>query len=97
MKLTKKLKAGILAHAEQCYPAECCGAIVLGRYIPCRNVAEQGQFEINHEDLAKALGATEFQFIVMQDGIDFACHADFGNGMEPFYPDTPTNRFYQQG
>ncbi len=56
-----------------------------------------GRIRSRHEDLAKALGATEFQFIVMQDGIDFACHADFGNGMEPFYPDTPTNRFYQQG
>ena len=64
MKLTKKLKADILAHTEQCYPAECCWAIVLGRYIPCRNVAEQGQFEINHEDLAKAEDHGEIEAFV---------------------------------
>ncbi len=53
MKLNKKLKAAILSHAEECFPAECCGVIVSGEYIPCRNVAEKGQFQINHEDLAK--------------------------------------------
>lgn len=45
------------------------------------------QKRVRHEALAKAKGATQFQFVVMQDGVDFGCHADFGNGMEPFYPD----------
>ena len=40
-----------------------------------------------HEALAKEKGASKFQFIVMQDGVDFACHADFGNGWVPFYPE----------
>ena len=55
MKLTVKLKKAILAHAEQCYPGECCGVIVGKEYIPCRNIAQhQQQFEIHHEDLANA-------------------------------------------
>ena len=54
MKLNKKLKAAILSHAEECFPAECCGVIVSGEYISCRNVAEKGQFQIHHEDLADA-------------------------------------------
>ena len=45
------------------------------------------QKRVRHEALANAKGATQFQFVVMQDGVDFGCHADFGNGMEPFYPD----------
>lgn len=62
-----------------------------------QQVEEMEQTRARHEFLAKAKGATQFQFMAMQDGIDFGCHADFGNGMEPFYPDTPTSRFYQQG
>ena len=64
MKLNKKLKAAILSHAEECFPAECCGVIVSGKYIPCRNVAEKGQFQIHHEDLAHAEDQGEIQAYV---------------------------------
>lgn len=64
MKLNKKLKAAILSHAEHCFPAECCGVIVSGEYIPCRNVAEKGQFQIHHEDLANAEDQGEIQAYV---------------------------------
>lgn len=66
MKLNKKLKAAILSHAEQCFPAESCGVIVSGEYIPCRNVAEEGQFQIHHEDLANAEDQGEIQAYVRQ-------------------------------
>ncbi|MEM5371962.1 Mov34/MPN/PAD-1 family protein [Paraburkholderia azotifigens] len=32
-------RQAIEAHALRCYPRECCGLVVDGRYIPCRNVA----------------------------------------------------------
>ncbi|MDO7202853.1 C40 family peptidase [Acinetobacter baumannii] len=55
MKLTAKLKKAIMAHADECYPLECCGVIVDKQYIACRNIAEQSdQFEIHPEDLASA-------------------------------------------
>ncbi|MFY4879825.1 Mov34/MPN/PAD-1 family protein, partial [Acinetobacter baumannii] len=51
MKLTAKLKKAIMAHADECYPLECCGVIVDKQYIACRNIAEQSdQFEIHPED-----------------------------------------------
>ncbi|PWE15620.1 hypothetical protein [Alcaligenes faecalis] len=62
-----------------------------------QQVEEMTQTRVRHETLAQAKGAMQFQFMVMQDGVDFGCHADFGNGMEPFYPDTPTSRFYKKG
>ena len=53
MELTEMLKAGILAHAEECFPLECCGVIVDDYYVPCRNISpHQDQFEIHPEDLA---------------------------------------------
>lgn len=65
MKLTAKLKKEILQHAEQCYPLECCGVIVDKKYIPCRNIAaNKDQFEIHHEDLAKAEDMGEIQAYV---------------------------------
>lgn len=65
MKLSAKLKKSILKHTEQCYPAECCGVIVSGQYIACRNIAERAdQFEIHHEDLAKAEDSGEIQAYV---------------------------------
>lgn len=40
-----------MAHADECYPLECCGVIVDKQYIACRNIAEQSdQFEIHPED-----------------------------------------------
>lgn len=53
MKLTAKLKKAIMAHADECYPNECCGVIVNNEYIHCRNISDQkDQFEIHPEDLA---------------------------------------------
>lgn len=55
MKLTAKIKKAVMAHADECYPHECCGVIVDKEYIPCRNVANKSdQFEIHPEDLAFA-------------------------------------------
>jgi len=65
MKLSATLKDAILAHAAQCYPAECCGVIVAGAYIACRNIAEsENQFEIHHKDLAAAEDCGEIQAYV---------------------------------
>ncbi|WP_436898233.1 C40 family peptidase [Acinetobacter gyllenbergii] len=64
MKLSKKIKTAILAHTKQCYPAECCGVIVSGEYIACRNVAEHGQFEIHYKDLTDAEDQGEIQAYV---------------------------------
>ncbi|MFH4117852.1 phage tail protein, partial [Acinetobacter baumannii] len=48
MKLTAKTKKAIMAHADECYPHECCGVIVGKEYIRCRNVSAQSdQFEIH--------------------------------------------------
>ncbi len=48
----------IRAHAAQCAPAECCGVVIIEQgaetYIPCRNTAQAGQFEIAPEDYAAA-------------------------------------------
>ena len=65
MKLTAKLKKSILADAEKCYPRECCGVVIDGNYIACRNIAEdQNQFEIHPEDLANAEDSGEIQAYV---------------------------------
>ena len=65
MKLTAKLKKAIQAHAAEVYPSECCGVIVNREYIPCRNASEdKSQFEIHHEDLAKAEDFGEIQAYV---------------------------------
>lgn len=65
MKLTEMLKAGILAHAEESFPLECCGVIVDKKYIPCRNISEnKDQFEIHPEDLAEVEDLGEIQAYV---------------------------------
>ena len=65
MKLTEILKAAIAQHAEECYPLECCGVIIDDYYVPCRNIAtDKNQFEIHHEDLAKAEDLGEIQAYV---------------------------------
>ncbi|MGE3348209.1 MAG: C40 family peptidase [Ramlibacter sp.] len=52
--------ADLAAHAEACYPAECCGLVVRSgdqvAYRPCANVAQRGQseFEIDPRDWAAA-------------------------------------------
>lgn len=65
MKLTAKLKKAIQTHAAEVYPGECCGVIVGKEYIPCRNISDnKDQFEIHHEDLAKAEDLGEIQAYV---------------------------------
>ena len=79
MKLTAKLKKAILAHAEREYPLECCGVIVDKEYISCRNISDnKDQFEIHHEDLAKAEDLGEIQAYVHShpDATARASHMD---------------------
>ena len=65
MKLTAKLKKMIIAHAKKEYPRECCGVIVDGKYMACRNIAENNdQFEICPKDLANAEDFGEIQIYV---------------------------------
>lgn len=52
-----------------------------------QQVEKMEQTRARHEALAKAKGATQFQFVVMPDGVDFGCQADFGDGLKPFYPE----------
>lgn len=37
--IDQELREAISAHALTEYPKECCGLVVRGKYIPCRNVA----------------------------------------------------------
>ena len=65
MKLTAKLKKVIMLHASEMFPEECCGVVVDHEYIRCRNISEnKDQFEIHHEDLAKAEDLGEIQAYV---------------------------------
>ena len=52
------IQSDIFDHAKACYPAECCGLVVIvkGRrsYKPCRNIATGLQFAIHPEDYADA-------------------------------------------
>ncbi|MEQ1066284.1 Mov34/MPN/PAD-1 family protein [Acinetobacter sp. XH1741] len=77
MKLTAKIKKAIMAHAEKCYPEECCGLIVGGKYLPCTNIAptiydqngiikqdKTTNFEIDPEDLVSAENQGEIQAYV---------------------------------
>ncbi|WP_336754703.1 C40 family peptidase [Acinetobacter sp. USHLN143] len=65
MKLTAKLKKAIQAHASEAFPLEACGVIVNKEYTPCRNISDnKNQFEIHHEDLAKAEDMGEIQAYV---------------------------------
>lgn len=57
--MNKTVLAAIRAHANECFPRESCGLIVLvkgeQRYMPCRNVAESAnEFQIHGEDYAGA-------------------------------------------
>ena len=57
--MNEKVLASIFKHAEECYPKECCGLIVMIRrkqyYRPCRNITtHQGSFVIHPEDYAEA-------------------------------------------
>ena len=49
MRITKKLKAAILDHAEAEYPKESCGVVINNNYIPCQNISTQvDQFKISN-------------------------------------------------
>jgi proteasome lid subunit RPN8/RPN11 len=39
-RIDPKLKKAIMAHADECYPQECCGVIVGKEYIRCRNISD---------------------------------------------------------
>ncbi|STZ06365.1 C40 family peptidase [Moraxella ovis] len=65
MRLTKSLKQAIIAHALDCYPAECCGVIVNNKYIACTNTAHGNeQFILCPKDFARAESLGEIQAIV---------------------------------
>lgn len=55
-----KTQKAIMAHAEECYPLECCGVIAqksrVEKYFPCRNLAENAteDFLLSPEDYAHA-------------------------------------------
>ncbi|AHF77896.1 Putative tail fiber component K [Sodalis praecaptivus] len=70
----------ILAHAEACAPAECCGLIVAGQYFPCRNIAADpdNHFEIDPVSWAAAEDKGEIEAIVHShpDGNPFLSEAD---------------------
>lgn len=75
MRLSTRVKKAIAAHAAECYPAECCGLIVNREYLPCRNIASnKEQFEIHHEDLARAEDMGEIMAYVHSHP-DGSCHA----------------------
>lgn len=57
--LTPALRAAIVAHALAEHPKECCGVIVAGAYVPCRNNAKDPRvdFRIADRTYAKHLAA----------------------------------------
>jgi|CXWL01.1.fsa_nt_gi proteasome lid subunit RPN8/RPN11 len=67
--MTEETIAQIRAHAEQEFPRECCGLIIVQRgrevYWPCRNLAtEADRFHLHHEDYASAEEAGDVLAIV---------------------------------
>lgn len=77
--LTAKIKKAINAHANECHPKECCGVIVNGDYIPCKNIAtNDAQFEIDPIDL---VGAEKEGKILAY------CHSHPDGSCEPSMPD----------
>lgn len=50
--------------------------------LPGQRIAPRGHMRYGQEVLA---GAIKVSFIPMQDGVDFGCHADFGQGEVLFY------------
>jgi proteasome lid subunit RPN8/RPN11 len=60
------MKTSIAAHALEEYPRECCGLVVGGRYVPCRNVHEHPteSFVIAPEDYAAAEDMGEITALV---------------------------------
>lgn len=58
--LTKKIKADIIAHANDEYPRECCGVIADGVYYQCRNIApSNNEAQIHPRDLDEFEGKIE--------------------------------------
>ena len=52
-------------HAAACYPLECCGLIIDGKtYVPCRNIAPAGDFEVHPEDQNQAYALGEITHVV---------------------------------
>lgn len=79
IRLSKKIKNQILAHAQACYPSECCGVIVGRDYIPCTNLAtEHNQFYIDPACIVYAESLGEITAIVHShpDGSSVASEVD---------------------
>ena len=79
MKLTKTIKADILAHAQAEYPNEACGLIVDKKYVPCNNLSTiADQFYIDPKDYARAESMGDIVAIVHShpDGTSTASEAD---------------------
>jgi len=64
--ISATIKASIERHALEAYPHECCGVIVDGRYIPCRNASDEptGSFVIDPADYTAAEDAGPIAAIV---------------------------------
>ncbi|WP_175106471.1 Mov34/MPN/PAD-1 family protein [Pararobbsia alpina] len=64
--MDSNLRSAISEHALSVYPAECCGLVVAGQYIPCRNIAQPATeaFSIAPEDYANAEELGDIQAIV---------------------------------
>lgn len=67
--MNEKVLEKIFKHAEECYPKECCGLIVMIRrkqyYRQCRNIStHKGSFVIHAEDYAEAEDAGDILKVV---------------------------------
>ncbi|WP_374491576.1 C40 family peptidase [Brachymonas sp.] len=66
--MSPELLDAIRAHAAECAPRECCGVVIIEkgrkRYVPCRNMADDGQFELHPADYAAAEDRGEIVKIV---------------------------------
>lgn len=64
--ITDALRAAISEHALSTYPNECCGLVVDGTYLPCRNVSPTPceSFSLAPEDYANAEDTGEIQAVV---------------------------------
>jgi proteasome lid subunit RPN8/RPN11 len=74
-------RQAVARHARECYPEECCGLIVDGRYRPCANVSSTPTeaFAISPEDWAAAEDSGTIEAVAHShpDGAAFPSGADF--------------------
>ena len=80
----------IVAHAKACYPRECCGFVVDGRFVPIDNIARgDDEYEMDATQQLKAEQSGQISVIVHS-------HPDVGAYFSPrdkaralFDPETP--------